>query len=206
MKPGASGQATKARSGSNADDRVGRYEVAQVREWGQKMGTAINPDAPESETQSGTGPCGVLAHMDDERIRLMSLVVRTHRYLTDNLGRELEQAIGIPTVFFEVLINVAAACGGRLTMSRLSASVALTTGGMTRLADRMVEAGLVARQNSPSDRRSIHVVLTRSGQEVLERAIAAHVHSIDRHLIAPTNGNDRSALTVTLTKVLGSDR
>ena len=46
-------------------------------------------------------------------------------------------------------------------MSRLSSDVALTTGGVTRLVDRMVEAGLVARENCPSDRRSIYVVLTR---------------------------------------------
>jgi DNA-binding MarR family transcriptional regulator len=142
----------------------------------------------------------------DDHIRLMSLVERTHRHLTDNLGRELEKAVGIPPVFFDVLIHIAAACGGRLTMSRLSADVALTTGGMTRLVDRMVEAALVVRQNSPSDRRSIHVVLTRSGQEVLERAIAARVESIDRHLMAPLNDNDRAALTVALIKVLGPDR
>ena len=56
---------------------------------------------------------------------------------------------------------------GRLTMSRLSTDVALTTGGVTRLVDRMAEAGLVSRQNCPNDRRSIHVVLTPAGQAVL---------------------------------------
>ena len=67
-------------------------------------------------------------------------------------------------------------------MSTLSVDVSLTTGGVTRLVDRMAEAGLVARQNCPNDRRSIHVVLTPQGRAVLERAIAAHVDSIDRHL------------------------
>ena len=69
-------------------------------------------------------------------------------------------------------------------MSTLSSNVALTTGGVTRLVDRMAEAGLVARENCPSDRRSIHVVLTPEGRAVLERAIAQHVDSIDRHLMA----------------------
>ena len=44
--------------------------------------------------------------MDDDRIRLMTLIVRTHRRLTDPLGRELEQNVGIPLVFFDVLIHV----------------------------------------------------------------------------------------------------
>jgi DNA-binding MarR family transcriptional regulator len=90
-------------------------------------------------------------------------------------------------------------------MSRLSADVALTTGGVTRLVDRVVEAGLAVRENSPNDRRSINVVLTQVGQQVLERAIAAHVESIDRHLMAPLNDDARAALTVTLIKILGPD-
>ena len=144
----------------------------------------------------------MLAQIHDDHIRLMSLVVRTYRYLTDNLARELEQAVGIPPVFFDVLIHVAAAPRGRQTMSRLSEEVAFTKGGVTRLIDRMVEAGLVVRENSSSDRRSTHVALTQVGQEILDRAIATHVESIDRHLIAPLNNNDRASLTVTLTKVL----
>jgi DNA-binding MarR family transcriptional regulator len=154
------------------------------------------------EAESGAGTCGVLGQIDDERIQLMGLIVRTHRRLTDSLGRELEQSVGIPLVFFDVLIHVAAAPEGRLTMSTLSVDVSLTTGGVTRLVDRMAEAGLVARQNCPNDRRSIHVVLTPQGRAVLERAIAAHVDSIDRHLVAHLDAGDRAALAKVLTKVL----
>ncbi len=154
------------------------------------------------EDQPG-GTCGVLDQMmSDDRIRLMGLIVRTHRRLTDSLGRELEQNVGIPLVFFDVLIHVGGAPENRLTMSRLSADVALTTGGVTRLVDRMVEAGLVARENCPSDRRSIYVVLTPEGQAVLERAVAAHIDGIDRHLVAHLDDGDRAALEVALIKVL----
>jgi len=167
------------------------------------MGTATIPKGGDEEQAVGT--CGVLAQMDDERIRLMGLLVRTHRCLTDSLGRELEQSVGIPLVFFDVLIHVGAAPEGRLTMSTLSSNVALTTGGVTRLVDRMAEAGLVARENCPSDRRSIYVVLTPEGRVVLERAVAQHVDSIDRHLMSHLDGDDRAALEVMLTKVLDAD-
>ncbi len=170
------------------------------------MGTVTRPakgdDGELVEAGPGTGTCGILGQMDDERIQLMGLIVRTNRRLSDSLGRELEQSVGIPLVFFDVLIHVGAAPDGRLTMSTLSADVSLTTGGVTRLVDRMVEAGLVARQNCPNDRRSIHVVLTPQGRSTLERAIAAHVDSIDRHLIAHLDASDRAALAMVLTKVL----
>jgi DNA-binding MarR family transcriptional regulator len=143
-----------------------------------------------------------LAQIGDERIQLMGLLVRTHRKLSDRMGRELEDSVGIPLIWFDVLIHVGGAPEARLTMSRLSTDVSLTTGGVTRLIDRMVEAGLVARQNCPNDRRSVHVVLTPDGHALLGRAIAAHVESIDRHLIAPLDTEDRAALAGLLTKLL----
>ena len=143
--------------------------------------------------------------MHDERIQLMSLVAKTYRHLADNLGRRLDQAVGISPVFFDVLIHIAVAPGSQLTMSLLSSQVALTKSGVTRLVDRMVEAGLVLRQNSSSDRRSVQVVLTEAGQEVLTRAIATHIENIDRHLVAPLDDNDRASLAITLSKVLDRD-
>ena len=148
------------------------------------------------------GTCDLLAQIEDERLELMGLLVRSHRRLTYPLGRELEQSVGIPLVWFDVLIHIGGAEEGRLTMSRLSAEVALTTGGVTRLVDRMVEAGLVARQNCPSDRRSVHVVLTPAGQATLRNAIGAHIEGIERHLVAPLNDTDRAALTVALSKLV----
>jgi DNA-binding MarR family transcriptional regulator len=166
--------------------------------------TAITQGGEEGDVEGADAPnpCGVLGQIDDERLHLMGLIVRSHRLLTDRLGRELEQEVGIPLVFFDVLINVGAAPEGRLTMSRLSTDVALTTGGVTRLVDRMVEAGLVERQACPNDRRSIHVVLTDEGRGVLNRAVGAHIEGIDRHLMAHLDDDDRAALTTALTKVL----
>src|ERR1700722_807474 len=142
--------------------------TAMIQANGGSDGDAAGSRPDEGGEPGGT--CGVLGQVDDDRIRLMGLIVRTHRRLTESLGRELEQNVGIPLVFFDVLIHVGGAPESRLTMSKLSADVALTTGGVTRLVDRMVEAGLVARENCPSDRRSIYVVLTPQGHAVLERA------------------------------------
>ena len=170
------------------------------------MGTATisakGGDEEREEVRPGGGTCGVLGQMDDERIQLMGLIVRTHRQLSDTLGRELEESVGIPLVFFDVLIHVGGAPEGRLTMSRLSTDVALTTGGVTRLVDRMVDAGLVERKNCPNDRRSVHVVLTDRGQAVLEQAVAAHIEGIDRHLMAHLEPSEQAALAAVLTKLL----
>jgi MarR family 2-MHQ and catechol resistance regulon transcriptional repressor len=170
------------------------------------MGTVEFPErgeyGDEAEAASDGGTCGVLGQIDDERLQLMGLLVRSHRRLADLLGRELEQSVGIPLVWFDVLIHIGGADEGRLTMSKLSTEVALTTGGVTRLVDRMVEAGLVARQNCPSDRRSVHVVLTPAGQATLGQAIGEHIEGIDRHLFAPLDDKDRAALALALSKLV----
>jgi DNA-binding MarR family transcriptional regulator len=46
------------------------------------------------------------------------------------------------------------------------------------------------------------VVLTPEGRSVLDRAIAAHIEGIDRHLMAHLSDKDRANLTTALTKVL----
>jgi DNA-binding MarR family transcriptional regulator len=106
-------------------------------------------------------------------------------------------------VWFDVLSHIGGAAEGRLTMSKLSSDVALTTGGVTRLVDRMVEAGLVARENCPNDRRSVHVVLTPSGRETLGQAIAEQIEGIDRLVFTQLSVADRAALTGTLSKLVG---
>jgi MarR family transcriptional regulator, 2-MHQ and catechol-resistance regulon repressor len=167
------------------------------------MSTAKIPIPAEDDDEEvlDGGTCGVLEQIDDERLQLMGLLVRSHRRLTELLGREMERAVGIPLVWFDVLIHVRGAEEGRLTMSKLSTEVALTTGGVTRLVDRMVDAGLVSRQNCPSDRRSVHVILTPLGHSMLGQAIGAHIDGIERHLMTPLNDRDRAALTVALAKL-----
>ena len=174
------------------------------------MDTATIPhrggDDDEATQDLVAGTCGVLSQIDDERLHLMGLLIRSHRRLTELLGRELERSVGIPLIWFDVLIHIGGAPEGRLTMSKLSSDVALTTGGVTRLVDRMVEAGLVARQNCPSDRRSVHVILTPAGQATLHQAVAEHIEGIDRHLMAPLTEAEHIALGSLLTKLLDTPR
>ena len=102
---------------------------------------------------------GLFQRIGDERITLMGLLLETHAKITRALSAELEAACGIPLTWFDVLIRLGRSAERRLTMSQLAAQVSLTTGGVTRLVDRIAEAGYVERQNCPSDRRSIYVAL-----------------------------------------------
>jgi DNA-binding MarR family transcriptional regulator len=101
------------------------------------------------------------------------------------LGRALEEECGISHLMFEVLLILGRAGGPGLPMGAISREQVLTSGGVTRLVDRMEAAGLVERADDPSDRRGRLVRLTPLGEQTAVRAAQVHVANIERHFIAP---------------------
>lgn len=65
-----------------------------------------------------------------------------------------------------------------LSPNELMASTMVTSGTMTNRIDRLVEAGLVSRTQSETDKRSYSIALTEEGYEVISRAIEAHVETL----------------------------
>jgi MarR family transcriptional regulator, 2-MHQ and catechol-resistance regulon repressor len=148
--------------------------------------------------------CGELFDLiDDERITLMGLLLEIHAKLTRVLSAALEEACGIPLTWFDVLLRLGRSPERRMTMSQLAAQVSLTTGGVTRLVDRIAEAGYVERQSCPSDRRSVFVALTAAGTDKLQEATATHLEDLERHLLEPLDADERAALASTLRKLRG---
>ncbi|AXI81182.1 MarR family transcriptional regulator [Peterkaempfera bronchialis] len=93
----------------------------------------------------------------------------------------MERESGISHPMFEVLLHLAAAPEG-VPMGDLSRDLVLTSGGATRLVDRMVAAGLVERCRSQSDKRVQLVTLTGEGERTLVAAARRHVRELDRHV------------------------
>jgi DNA-binding MarR family transcriptional regulator len=69
-----------------------------------------------------------------------------------------------------------------LTPTQLLRSTLLSSGGMTKRLDRLVEAGLVERRPDPSDRRGTLVALTAKGKSVVDEAVVTHLANEERVL------------------------
>jgi DNA-binding MarR family transcriptional regulator len=141
--------------------------------------------------------------LDDERLTLMGLLVEAHARLTRALGAELEAACGIPLTWYDVMIRLGRSPEGHLTMTQLAGEVSLTSGGITRLVDRIVDAGYVERGSCPTDRRTVYVSLTPEGRRVLEAATTEHLEGLERHLISKLDPAERAALEAALRKLRG---
>ncbi|HZC72350.1 MAG TPA: MarR family winged helix-turn-helix transcriptional regulator [Jatrophihabitans sp.] len=90
---------------------------------------------------------------------LRRVVAEAHRRI---LARVADDS-GFHEPSFGVLSALLHAPDRRLPMSRLAREAAMTTGGFTRLADRLGGAGLIDRRGSDRDRRVIYASLTPAG-------------------------------------------
>lgn len=120
---------------------------------------------------------------DEALITTFGRLIEASSGLTQQLGRSLERDAGIPHTWFEVLLRISRSEGGQISMGALAQQVALTTGGITRLIDRMIAGGLVQRVPCPSDRRVFFAALTREGQAKLAAASRGHAANL-RHVFA----------------------
>ena len=117
--------------------------------------------------------------LDDRRLTLMGLFFEAHHGLEREVGRRLGEQTGLSPQWFEVLLRLARSPEHRLRMSDLAAQVTLTASGLTRVVDRLEEAGYVERQSCPTDRRGSFAVLTPRGLSTVREAIPSHVEQID---------------------------
>lgn len=122
---------------------------------------------------------------DDPRITTFGMLLEAHAAVITQVNRELEATSGIPVSWFEVLLRLARSEGGRLRMAELARQVGLSTSGLTRLIDRIEEAGYVRREACKEDRRGANAVLTDDGAALLRKAVPPHLDSLEVHLAQP---------------------
>jgi DNA-binding MarR family transcriptional regulator len=101
---------------------------------------------------------------------------------------------------FDVLATLRRS-GGPLTPGELSRSTMVTTGGMTKLLDRLETQGLIRREPDPRDRRGRLIVLTDNGRALIDRAVEAHLQN-EQRLLADLSDAKREKLAALLRELL----
>src|ERR1700716_1321667 len=86
-------------------------------------------------------------------MRAWTAFLNAQATLLRQLEAELVEKEDMTLAEFDVLIQIALAPDRRLRMTELSERVRLSHSGVTRLVDRMTQAGLVKRTRCDSDRR-----------------------------------------------------
>jgi DNA-binding MarR family transcriptional regulator len=143
---------------------------------------------------------------EQQRFNAWGAFLTAHAALEPILNRELEAACGLPLRWFDVLTQLHLTPHKRLSMTELASAVLLSKSGLTRLVDRIEEAGLVQRASAPGDRRSLLIVLTPSGEKTLKRAAPIHEDGIRRHFGAYIRDDEAAAVEAALARIAAAAR
>ena len=118
------------------------------------------------------------AYLDEPELAAWRGLLRVHARLIRELSAELEQAHGLPLSSYEVLLVLSQSPGERMRMAELADAVVLSPSGITRLVDRLVSDGLVAKVRCVQDRRGWYAVLTDAGRDRLCEARGTHLAGV----------------------------
>jgi DNA-binding MarR family transcriptional regulator len=94
-------------------------------------------------------------------------IAQTHAAVTGRLQEALTAAELPPLPWFEVLATLDRAAEQRLKMGDLAEALVITRGGLTKLVDRLIKAGLLERTFCETDRRVSYATLLPAGVELL---------------------------------------
>ncbi|MBV7699252.1 MarR family winged helix-turn-helix transcriptional regulator [Streptomyces sp. TRM70350] len=111
--------------------------------------------------------------LDTKAMEVFGRIYRLSRTMGDRLEKAYAR-FGISRGEFDVLATLRRS-GEPYALSprQLSATLMLTTGGMTGRLDKLERAGLLRRSPDPHDRRALRVTLTEKGLHLIEEAVGA---------------------------------
>ncbi|MEV5434837.1 MarR family transcriptional regulator [Streptomyces sp. NPDC052682] len=111
--------------------------------------------------------------LDTTAMEVFGRISRLSRAMGDRIEKTYA-TFGVSRGEFDVLATLRRS-GEPYTLSprQLSATLMLTTGGMTGRLDKLERAGLLRRSPDPHDRRGLKVTLTPQGLELVDEAVGA---------------------------------
>ena len=129
---------------------------------------------------------------------------RTHAAISQRLQDALAAADFPPLPWYEVLATVAEAPEQRLKMGELAEALVITRGGLTKLVDRLVKAGLIERTFCETDRRVSYATLLPAGAELLEEMVPVVSVELEMTFAARLSERQAEDLRTTLDSVRGT--
>lgn len=131
--------------------------------------------------------------------------LEAHARVVGALEAEFAAARRLPLAWYEVLVSLHESPGERLRMQDLARRVLCSRSGLTRLVDRMVDAGYVTREACPDDRRGTFAVLAPAGAQCVRDAHGVHLRGVQDHFARHLDAADVAALDVALGKILAAE-
>lgn len=137
-----------------------------------------------------------------EHDRIVRLIADVHQRAVSSYNVVLRK-YGIAYRAYVTLMTIYACPGQRLTPSEIARATGERKTTMTRLADELIEKGLIGRKASTSDRRSVVLHMTSAGADLIEK-VAPQISDLLRIIYEKTEKWEQDVLGISLSKQLAS--
>lgn len=137
----------------------------------------------------------------DPRLAPWRAFVTAQAHVSRRLDEDLRAEHGLSLQEYVALLILVEAPDRRLRMGRLADALTLSKSGATRLIDRLVDDGLVARVTCPSDLRGAEAELTEAGVNRLRTAAPTHLRGIAEYFLSAIDGDDLEMVERTMKSV-----
>ena len=139
--------------------------------------------------------------LDDLGLKAWEAFVFAHASVIGRIERDLAAAKLTPFAWYDVLAALSEAPDQRLRLHELASEVVLSRSGLTRLLDRIERAGLISREPCSTDRRGSFAVLTRDGQDALNKTWPTYAERIARYFANHLDDEEKRVIATALRRV-----
>jgi DNA-binding MarR family transcriptional regulator len=116
--------------------------------------------------------------LDDKEQQAWRAFIAAQRVVNGRIEQQLQRDAGMPHTYFEILVRLAEASGGRLRMSELALSTLGSRSRLSHAVNRLEKVGWVRREGIESDRRGQVAILTEEGRQKLKETAPGHVETV----------------------------
>jgi DNA-binding MarR family transcriptional regulator len=139
----------------------------------------------------------------DAVIRAWTRLIRAQQAVLAAVESDLKAAGFPPLAWYDALLELSRAEAG-LRPFALEQELLLAQYNLSRLLDRLEQAGYVERRTCPEDGRGQIIAITASGRALLKRMWPTYRAAISRHVGAKLSEDDAARLASLLGKLTGA--
>lgn len=151
----------------------------------------MTPATSSTRAQSRSATSTTSDRKQDAALKLWVVLARSYNAVSARLHENIARHELTPTEFaiLEVLYHK-----GPLLLGEVQKKILVTSGGITYLVDRLVEKGLVKREECAEDRRARYAVLTPAGTTLIRRIFPQHAVAIEKAVSGLSTAEQRDAM------------
>jgi DNA-binding MarR family transcriptional regulator len=127
-------------------------------------------------------------------------VLNAYTAVVGAVERALADAGLPPLAWYDVLWAIRRAPGRRIRMAELASSLTVSRGGLTKLADRLEDAGLISREAAEDDGRGLYAVITPAGEQMLRRMWPVYAKVLRDTFVAPIRDDEAAVISAVLSR------